>query len=1016
LLVLHGAPSERGLILWAETSDPPPPEPSPRRRAKKVELPPPPAAGAAIEDLVEAVSAVLPELPGEGGSAIAWLPSVDGAPVPSTPLLGESNGKKARIAPWTVETIALNFNDALDLLIDAVGKTLLAPGVLVGADLAFCTTAMRFAAAVVAREHLLPSVDGSSARWLPAFTAHEMQHLASLARAMPPVALAIGSTSDAPPLVSAADATRSFVAGLTDRFVRRAIRAMPPPRGESIHDRWMAALRSDDGAIDANAGDVARLQAAIADWSRPVTAAAELPFRVAFRLEEPGEDEARWTIRYLLQGIDDPSLFVPAKVVWGGKGGTGLEGRALTLLTGTDRAATREVLLRSLGQAAALSGAVEASLRQRAPDAASVDTTAAYRFLSEEAPALESAGFAVYLPSWWSRRGTRQRLSLRGEARAPKFAAKGGLSLAALVDVEWRVALGDQTLTENELAALAKMKEPLVRIRGQWVQLTPAEIEEALRFWRNKGSMTVRDLVRLRLGASSGVLPIDAIDGDGDLGELLGRLDGSRQWQELPPPPGFTGELRPYQARGFSWLDFLKDVGLGACLADDMGLGKTVQTLALLQKEWLAGRGPVLLIAPTSVTGNWIREAARFTPALPTMLHHGSDRMRGDDFVKAARRSALVVSSYALLHREVEALQRVTWKGLILDEAQNIKNAETKQAKAARAIDAPFRIALTGTPVENNVGDLWSIMELLNPGFLGTQASFRQRFFIPIQTRRDPDAVAQLKRLTTPFILRRLKTDPSIISDLPQKNEMKVFCTLTREQASLYRAVVDDAASDLEKAVGMKRKGLVLATLMKLKQVCNHPAQFLSDGSPVLHRSGKLDRLTEMLDEAIEADDRSLVFTQFAEMGFLLQRHLQESFGREALFLHGGTPRKQRDAMIERFQQASAGPPVFVLSLKAGGTGLNLTRASHVFHFDRWWNPAVENQATDRAFRIGQTRNVQVHKFVCGGTVEEKIDQMIEGKKELASSVVGSGEGWLTELSNAELRDLFALRADAVGE
>jgi len=463
-------------------------------------------------------------------------------------------------------------------------------------------------------------------------------------------------------------------------------------------------------------------------------------------------------------------------------------------------------------------------------------------------------------------------------------------------------------------------------------------------------------------------------------------------------------------------MHFLVDQGFGACLADDMGLGKTVQTLALLQKEWLAGRGPVLLICPTSVTGNWIREAARFTPALPAMLHHGSDRMRGDDFVKAARRSALVVSSYSLLHREVETLQRVTWKGLILDEAQNIKNAETKQARAARAIGAPFRIALTGTPVENNVGDLWSIMELLNPGFLGTQASFRQRFFIPIQTRRDPAAMAQLKRLTTPFILRRLKTDPAIISDLPQKNEMKVYCTLTREQASLYRAVVDDAARDLEKAAGMKRKGLVLATLMKLKQVCNHPAQFLSDGSAAAHRSGKLDRLTEMLDEAIEADDRSLVFTQFAEMGFLLQRHLQESFGRETLFLHGGTPRKQRDAMIERFQQTSGGPPVFVLSLKAGGTGVNLTRASHVFHFDRWWNPAVENQATDRAFRIGQTRNVQVHKFVCGGTVEEKIDRLIEGKKELASSVVGTGEGWLTELSNAELRDLFALRADAVGE
>jgi len=1012
LLVLHGAPSDRGLILWAETSDPPPPPPLPKR-ARKVELPPPLAAGAAIE--------ALPKLPGERGSAIAWLPSAGGKPLPSTPLLGDGAAAKPRIAPWTVQTIVLGFDDALDLLIESVGKTLLAPGVLVGADLAFCTTAMRFAAAVAAREHLLPSLEECDgrwlARWLPAFTAHELQLLASLSRAMPPVALAIGSKSDAPPHVNASDATRALVVGLTDRLVRRSVAALPRATyGESIHDRWLTALRSDDGAIDAGAAEAARLQNAITEWSRPVASAAELPFRVAFRLEEPADGEEGWTIRYLLQGIDDPSLFVPAALVWNGKGGTRLERRALDLLTGTDRAATREVLLRSLGQAASLSGAVEGSLRRRAPDAAAIDTGAAHRFLSEEAPALESAGFAVFLPSWWSRRGTRQRLSLRGEAAAPAFTGGGGLSLASIIDVRWHIAVGDQTLTEEELSALAKIKEPLVRIRGQWVQLTAAEIEEALRFWRSKGSMSVRDLVRLRLGATSGVLPIDAVNAAGPLGELLGRLDGSRQWQELPPPPGFRGALRPYQARGFSWLDFLKDVGLGACLADDMGLGKTVQTLALLQKEWLAKRGPVLLIAPTSVTGNWIREAARFTPELPAMLHHGSERMRGDDFVKAARRSALVVSSYALLHRELETLQRVPWKGLILDEAQNVKNAETKQAKAARAIDAAFRIALTGTPVENNVGDLWSIMDLLNPGFLGTQSSFRQRFFIPIQTRRDAEATAQLKRLTGPFILRRLKTDPTIVSDLPQKNEMKVFCTLTREQASLYRAVVDDAAADLEKAEGMKRKGLVLATLMKLKQVCNHPAQFLSDGSAIARRSGKLDRLTEMLDEAIEADDRSLVFTQFAEMGFLLQRHLQESFGREALFLHGGTPRKQRDAMIERFQQDSGGPPVFVLSLKAGGTGLNLTRASHVFHFDRWWNPAVENQATDRAFRIGQKRNVQVHKFVCGGTVEEKIDALIEVKKEIASSVVGTGEGWLTELSNKELRELFALRADAVGE
>ncbi len=323
---------------------------------------------------------------------------------------------------------------------------------------------------------------------------------------------------------------------------------------------------------------------------------------------------------------------------------------------------------------------------------------------------------------------------------------------------------------------------------------------------------------------------------------------------------------------------------------------------------------------------------------------------------------------------------------------------------------------MSGTPVENNVGDLWSIMEFLNPGFLGTQAEFKRNFFLPIQTRRDPEATQRLKRITGPFLLRRLKTDKSIISDLPEKLEMKLFCTLTREQASLYAAVLKEVEESLEESEGIQRKGLILGTLSKLKQVCNHPAQFLGDNSSIPGRSGKLARLDEMLEEILEVGDRTLIFTQFTEMGEILKRHLQESFGREVLFLHGGVPRKQRDRMVERFENDAGGPPIFLLSLRAGGTGLNLTAANHVFHFDRWWNPAVENQATDRAFRIGQTRNVLVHKFICGGTLEEKIDEMIEAKKELAEKVIGAGEGWLTELSNQELREIFALGKGAVGD
>jgi SNF2 family DNA or RNA helicase len=353
---------------------------------------------------------------------------------------------------------------------------------------------------------------------------------------------------------------------------------------------------------------------------------------------------------------------------------------------------------------------------------------------------------------------------------------------------------------------------------------------------------------------------------------------------------------------------------------------------------------------------------------------------------------------------------------VVLDEAQNIKNPDTKQSRAARALTADYRIALTGTPVENHVGDLWAIMEFLNPGLLGSKGAFKEIFFRPIQMYRDEEASARLKRLTGPFILRRVKTDTSIISDLPEKMEVKEYCALTKEQATLYAAVLRDAEQGLDDAEGIQRRGIILSILSRLKQVCNHPAHFMGDGSMINGRSGKLNRLEEMLEEILENRERALIFTQFAQMGEILKRHLQETFGRETLFLYGGVTKNKRDRMVERFQEEKDAPPFFVLSLKAGGTGLNLTRANHVFHYDRWWNPAVENQATDRAFRIGQTRRVQVHKFLCSGTLEERIDEMIERKTAIADKVVGTGEGWLTELSNEDLKTLFALSKDAVGD
>jgi SNF2 family DNA or RNA helicase len=449
-----------------------------------------------------------------------------------------------------------------------------------------------------------------------------------------------------------------------------------------------------------------------------------------------------------------------------------------------------------------------------------------------------------------------------------------------------------------------------------------------------------------------------------------------------------------------------------------MGLGKTIQTIALILHDLEDGGagGPVLVVCPTSVVGNWAREIDRFAPSLRVMVHHGSDRASGQEFATQAEQAHVVVSSYALARRDEETLRAVEWAGVVLDEAQKIKNPAAKQTRAIRRLQAGYRVALTGTPVENRLSELWSIMQFLNPGYLGSQESFRARFARPIERYQDPEAAARLRRLVRPLILRRVKADPTIIQDLPDKLETKVYCTLTPEQATLYQAAVEDAMRQVEEAEGMKRRGLVLSMLLRLKQICNHPAHFLGDGSSLPDRSGKLARLGEMLEEVLSVGERALVFTQFAEMGALLQTYLQEFLGGEALFLYGGTPAKQRDRMIARFQEEPHGPAIFVLSLRAGGLGLNLTRANHVFHFDRWWNPAVESQATDRAFRIGQTKDVWVHKLICVGTLEERIDELIESKKALAESVIGAGEAWLTEMSTDQLRELVALSREETGE
>lgn len=596
-------------------------------------------------------------------------------------------------------------------------------------------------------------------------------------------------------------------------------------------------------------------------------------------------------------------------------------------------------------------------------------------------------------------------------------------ALDAMVDAAVRAAL----LSEEEIAALTETKSPLIRLRGQWVALDTEQLRRGLEFLERKptGRKTTAEILALAASHPDDVdtpLEVTAVRADGWLGDLLAGA-AAASLQPLDPPDGFTATLRPYQQRGLAWLAFLSSLGLGSCLADDMGLGKTVQLLALetlesVQRHQDRGVGPTLLLCPMSLVGNWQQEAARFAPNLRVYAHHGGARLHGEALRDHLERTDLVVSTYTTATRDIDELAEYEWNRVVLDEAQAVKNSLSRAAKAVRRLRAAHRVALTGTPMENRLAELWSIMDFLNPGLLGSSERFRTRYAIPIERHGHTEPAERLRASTRPYILRRLKTDPAIIDDLPEKIEIKQYCQLTTEQASLYQAVVADMMEKIENTEGIERRGNVLAAMAKLKQVCNHPAQLLHDRSPVGRRSGKVIRLEEILEEILAEGDRVLCFTQFTEFAELLVPHLAARFGRAArdiAYLHGGTPRKRRDEMVARFQSGD-GPPIFLLSLKAGGTGLNLTAANHVVHLDRWWNPAVENQATDRAFRIGQRRTVQVRKFICTGTLEEKIDEMIEEKKALADLVVTDGEGWLTELSTRDLREVFALSEGAVGE
>ena len=921
--------------------------------------------------------------------------------------------------------------------------------------------AAKLAVELVASEHVLPLLDRNDkdqlyARWaITNLTPQTRERIARLERSLPLAAHCLVYNEGQPvesrqkrkknrrrrkrkPVTEATTTwrpdvlLRAFLDAAADALCREALpsTAKDRPRKDNRELapwelRWRFSLTSTDPLFESAGLVERRLPEEIARWASPVrprTTAGDA-YTVCYQLEQPGSsDESSagpdtWYLRYRLQAIDDPNFLLDARDVWHLRS-TKLE------LHGRSLHQPHETLLESLAETARLFPPVLRSLELPRPEGVLLSTEEAWHFIGTVGPILAQFGVGIRVPRELRSDG-QQRLRLKFRVGQPLSAdAFSGdpskVGLAALAAFQWQVALGEHDLTPEEFREVAAMQQPLVRWRGQWMAVDPSELAEMQRLFERSSITGTMDRSTALAAALNGTVTMADGSGEvevvaeGDIRETIELLRNAETANPLDVPAGFEGSLRPYQLRGLTWMHNLTRLGFGCLLADDMGLGKTIQVIALLlshAEKGLWGKEPALLICPTSVLGNWERELKKFAPELEVVRHHGRTRAGGaKELTQPKGKHRVVLTTYVLARMDHALLASRTWSYLVLDEAQNIKNPASQQARAIRILPAERRLALTGTPVENRLTELWSLLEFANPGLLGTLNDFRQRFSLPIERFGDTKAAHTLRQIVSPFLLRRVKTDPNVMQDLPDKLEQKIYCTLTREQATLYQALVDKTMERITSSSGFQRKANILTLLTGLKQICNHPAHFLkTEHERLIARSGKLTRLTEMMEEVLAEGDRALVFTQYKEMGDLLQRHLEQQFKVDVPFLHGGCSATQRDAMVHTFQNDPDAPPILLLSLKAGGTGLNLTQATHVFHFDRWWNPAVEDQATDRAYRIGQTQHVQVHKMIVSGTVEEKIDDILESKRNLASAVVGEGEAWLTELNDDELMDLFSL-------
>jgi hypothetical protein len=841
-------------------------------------------------------------------------------------------------------------------------------------------------AGLIARGRILLAVtaDGVDAWRAGPLDPEDEEWLRELAAEFPPEAHALGIPGSRPMrLRSPQSLIRDLWDAIADVMVRTAAAprvtgslafAAPEPVPVPGLSGWLA-----DSADGMAAG--ARLGLRVEAWRRLAEADQD---------QDQDQDEPSFRVVLQLRATADPSLIVDAAALWD---------QPESVLARFGVRAETDMLL-ALRRGAAVWPPLGEVLGEARPDGFEIDDDAVSDLLGETAEELAGAGIEVLWPSAL----LDDDLTITAVPMpAPGQVTEAGMNLRALLSFRWRLTLGGAELNETEIAELAEAKRPLVRIRDRWVTLNPLLLQRLRRPPRTRMS-TIEALGAVLAGEAE--IDGERVDvaADGALAELADRVAKLGDLEELDEIPGLVATLRPYQRRGVAWLAGMCAAGFGGCLADDMGLGKTIQIIALhLHRQAAAEEGPTLVVCPASLLGTWEREIRKFAPGVPVRRFHGGERHLED-----IKPDEIVLVTYGIMLRDTTRLGEIGWGLIVADEAQAVKNPESRSARALRELPAAARIALTGTPVENRLADLWAILDWTTPGLLGHLEGFTRSIAVPIERYRDPDTTARLSRLIRPFLLRRKKTDPGIAPELPPKTETDRIVPLTAEQVTLYEAVVRETMAAIAEADGIERAGLVFKLLTALKQICNHPAQYLKQGGiPHEGRSGKLAAFDELLDIILASGESMLVFTQFTQLAAILQEHLDRR-GIGSLYLHGGTPVRRREEMVEEFQAGKA--PVFLLSLKAGGTGLTLTRATHVLHYDRWWNPAVEDQATDRAYRIGQDQPVQVHRLIAEGTLEDRIAELLEKKRDLAEAVVGSGEGWITEMSDDDLADLVSLR------